>query len=253
MRVMPQNENPKDMRDAIQAFQDAMRDRMQRGRGRFEFRGGDFHRAANRAWLGVYMEGEHPNGGVIVQRVVDGSPAEKAGMRAGDVVTHVNADPVTSPMDLSSAVRRRKVDETIMIKIKRGGGEKTLPVTLAANPNPFPGPQVQVFGDMQAPGEIHIEQHDGPGGAWRMVRTEKSRSVASVSLSKDRLSVTVKLEGKPLTLSTSQARKWNLSDAQADRLRDTLRPHAQKQKDLLKVIAERSAGRRKGGSERSAG
>ena len=43
--------------------------------------------------------------GVLVTSVREDSPAEKAGLKAGDVITSVNGKPVASPADLTEAVR----------------------------------------------------------------------------------------------------------------------------------------------------
>jgi serine protease Do len=56
-------------------------------------------------------------GGVLVRTVVAKTPAEKAGLKAGDVVTKVNGTPVTTPREISSLVhmsRNGKVAFTIV-------------------------------------------------------------------------------------------------------------------------------------------
>jgi len=45
--------------------------------------------------------------GVLVRTVGRGTPAERAGLRAGDVVTKVNGTPVTSPREISGLVRAK--------------------------------------------------------------------------------------------------------------------------------------------------
>ena len=55
--------------------------------------------------------------GVLVRTVVGGTPAAKAGLKAGDVVTKVNGTPVTTPREISSLVhmaRKGKVALTIV-------------------------------------------------------------------------------------------------------------------------------------------
>lgn len=67
--------------------------------------------------------------GVLVRTVAPKTPAEKAGLRAGDVVTKVNGTPVTSPREISSLVhmaRSGKVSLTV-VRYKR---EQTLNVAM---------------------------------------------------------------------------------------------------------------------------
>ena len=66
-----------------------------------------------RARLGVSIQSMSPqlaeyfgaNEGVLVTSVREDSAAEKAGLKAGDVITSVNGKPVASPADLTDAVR----------------------------------------------------------------------------------------------------------------------------------------------------
>lgn len=66
--------------------------------------------------------------------VVSGSPAAKAGVKAGDVITKVNATELNSSTSLASAVGRSKVGDTVELTIIRGGKEQKIKVTLAEAP-----------------------------------------------------------------------------------------------------------------------
>lgn len=50
------------------------------------------------------------DGGALVTSVVEGSPAEKAGLKAGDVITSVNGEAVRDAGDVMSQVRRASAD-----------------------------------------------------------------------------------------------------------------------------------------------
>jgi len=52
-----------------------------------------------------------PDGGALVTSVREGSPAEKAGLKAGDVITSVNGDAVRDAGDVMSHVRGASADE----------------------------------------------------------------------------------------------------------------------------------------------
>jgi serine protease Do len=59
--------------------------------------------------------------GLLVSRVREGSPAEKAGVRAGDVITKVDGDPVTDARDLQRTVGRASADQEVTLTLQRDG------------------------------------------------------------------------------------------------------------------------------------
>jgi len=83
------------------------------------------------AWLGV---GLARVGAARVTKVVAGSPAAKAGLKAGDVVTSFNGNTVSSADDLSAAVAAAKPGETVGVTVQRSGSTKHLSVTLGVQP-----------------------------------------------------------------------------------------------------------------------
>lgn len=68
--------------------------------------------------------------GVLVRSVVAKTPAEKAGLKAGDVVIKVNGMPVASPREISGIVRQAK---KVVFTVVRNKKEVTLNVELAWN------------------------------------------------------------------------------------------------------------------------
>jgi serine protease Do len=82
--------------------------------------------------------------GVLVKEVMRNSPAEKAGLKAGDVITKVNGATVASSRDISAQLRGdRNSTVTVTLTIVRDKKEMPLTVTFFqggfANPN-FPPP-----------------------------------------------------------------------------------------------------------------
>jgi len=57
--------------------------------------------------------------GVLVRSVLDNTPAQKAGIKAGDVITKVDGMGVTAPSELSSAVRTANAKKTYAIELMR--------------------------------------------------------------------------------------------------------------------------------------
>jgi C-terminal processing protease CtpA/Prc len=62
--------------------------------------------------------------GVLVSRVEKGSPAEKAGLKAGDIVTSIDGEKVASGWDIGRVVRPKKSGEQIRIDYVRDGARK---------------------------------------------------------------------------------------------------------------------------------
>jgi putative serine protease PepD len=83
---------------------------------------------ANQAVLGV-RPAPAPDG-VTVSEVTPGSPAEKAGLKAGDVITKVNDRPVTEPVELVAAIRSHAPGEAVTLTV----GGRPVQVTLGSQP-----------------------------------------------------------------------------------------------------------------------
>ncbi len=67
--------------------------------------------------------------GVLVRSVLDNTPAQKAGIKAGDVITKVDGMAVTTPSELSTAVRTANAKKTYAIELVRD----RKPVTVTVN------------------------------------------------------------------------------------------------------------------------
>jgi serine protease Do len=68
--------------------------------------------------------------GVLVRAVLDNTPAQKAGIKAGDVITRVDGMVVTAPSELSSAVRAANSKKTYAIEVMRDRKPLTVTVTV---------------------------------------------------------------------------------------------------------------------------
>lgn len=65
--------------------------------------------------------------GVMVVSVNTGSPAEKCGIRAGDIITSVNGVEVGTNSEIGEAVQRSS--ECCTVIVRRGNGEKQIRLT----------------------------------------------------------------------------------------------------------------------------
>ncbi|HUR18488.1 MAG TPA: trypsin-like peptidase domain-containing protein [Acidimicrobiales bacterium] len=70
--------------------------------------------------------------GALVVDVVADSPAARAGIRAGDLITSVGDRTIAGAATLGAAVRSHRPDETVILTLVRGGRTITVKATLAA-------------------------------------------------------------------------------------------------------------------------
>jgi putative serine protease PepD len=93
------------------------------------------------ASLGVSQPGNadtstRTSGGYKVSTVTAGGPADKAGLKTGDVVTKVGDRLVYSYADVAAAVRSHRPGDQVPITFTRGGQTMTVTVTLGTLPQP---------------------------------------------------------------------------------------------------------------------
>jgi serine protease Do len=68
--------------------------------------------------------------GVLVRSVTKGSAAEKAGLKAGDVITKVDAAAISTPQQITSALRAARSKGSVTVTLVRNKKEMSLGVTL---------------------------------------------------------------------------------------------------------------------------
>ncbi len=97
-----------------------------------------------RGWLGVLIQDvtrelaesfsmPHPKGALIA-RVLPDSPAEKAGLKAGDVILRYNEKPLANSPMLPPLVGSSRVDQSVTLLVLRDGRERTLKVYIGELP-----------------------------------------------------------------------------------------------------------------------
>lgn len=84
-----------------------------------------------RGWLGIEVQDISPQRaeslglnsprGVLIGSVLRGSPAAKAGIQPGDVITEMDGDPVNDAQDALNFIARRQPGETLFVKGVRSG------------------------------------------------------------------------------------------------------------------------------------
>jgi putative serine protease PepD len=73
------------------------------------------------------------NGAEIVE-ITPGSPADKAGLQRGDVITAISGKTVNTPEDVVQDVSRRKPGDEVDVQVRRAGRTRTIRVTLGDRP-----------------------------------------------------------------------------------------------------------------------
>jgi S1-C subfamily serine protease len=86
-------------------------------------------------FLGVQFDTEATNvRGARITRVIEGSAAEKAGMRLGDVVVEANGVEILVPTDLAREIRKFRVGAELHMRVERDGRKVDLTAILLARP-----------------------------------------------------------------------------------------------------------------------
>jgi len=87
------------------------------------------------AYLGVKVGNIATGPGASVGTVVTGSPADKAGLKPGDVITAVDGKAVANADDLTAAVSARAPGDKVTLTLRRDGTTQTVTVTLGVRPS----------------------------------------------------------------------------------------------------------------------
>jgi len=108
------------------------------------------HGKVARGWLGVQLQEVTPGiargfglakaEGVLVVDVTAGGPADKAGIRQGDVIIRFNGREITRVHDLSMAVADAPVGTTATMTVLRGGKRVAVGAVIADRPQELPAP-----------------------------------------------------------------------------------------------------------------
>ncbi|MFK4384776.1 serine protease Do [Bradyrhizobium sp. USDA 223] len=120
--------------------------------------------AVTRGWLGVQVQpvtsdiadslGLKEARGAIVDNPQDGSPAAKAGIQAGDVITAVNGTTIKDSRDLARTIAGLAPGTSVKLDVFRKGDSKTMTLVLGELPN-----------ERQAKGNGNADEGRGQSGA----------------------------------------------------------------------------------------
>ncbi len=93
-----------------------------------------------RPWLGVIIQpvteelaqyfGLEKAEGALISNVQSGSPAEKAGLRRGDIILQYNDKTIKTTEELQEAVRETEIGQKVVLLVHRSGGTVYVSVTI---------------------------------------------------------------------------------------------------------------------------
>ncbi len=91
-------------------------------------RGNGFDRPS----IGVDVKNAPGRHGALIERVEQGSGADVAGLKVGDLVIDINDNPVNDQVDLARIVMDQEIGATLKIKVRRGQTLLTVPVVVGS-------------------------------------------------------------------------------------------------------------------------
>jgi serine protease Do len=113
------------------------------------------HGAVRGAWVGIKVRVDpsaDPRGvgtsGVAVELVTPGSPADRAGVRPGDLILEARGRPVRSPFDWEGRLLDLRVGDEMPVRLRRGRQDIDLRIAVGDLPEATM-PKVEVFREMQ--------------------------------------------------------------------------------------------------------
>lgn len=119
-----------------------------------------------RGWLGVVIQevnkdlaesfGLDKPAGALVAQIVEGGPADKGGLRVGDVILSMNGQPIVMSADLPHLVGGLKPGSVAKLEVAREGGRKNLAITIGSLPDETEGVQPSVAGAEQSSNRLGV-------------------------------------------------------------------------------------------------
>jgi photosystem II stability/assembly factor-like uncharacterized protein len=180
----------------------------------------------------VYMgiRGEDVKNGAKLTDITEKSPAAKAGLKAGDVVVAMDANPIANYDQLREAILKHKAADKFVLKVIRDKETKEIPVTLENRPDEGGGRPPAIF--------LGITGQDAPNGVQvRQVFPEGPAAKAGIQpgnviLAADKKKVTSLRQLTELARAHKVGDKFPLQVLQG-----------KETKEIVMVLAGRPAGR----------
>ena len=129
-------------------------------------------------WLGAAIV-PTPDGLTIASVIAD-SPADKAGLKRGDVVKSIDGTSVSDRTDLRDVLKDKKPGDEVALSISRDGDAQDVTVTLEARPEPLPIDH-PVFPELNGIPRDELFSHL-LGGSFQLTDSDGKTHTATVDL-----------------------------------------------------------------------
>ena len=116
--------------------------------------------------------------GALVSQVVEGSPADHAGIRTGDVITSVNGQPVKSNSELRNTIGLRRVGDKVDIGLLRDGKPLRVTAVIADTAAEFSGGPASIHKSFE--GAVLADAPDAGGALVRSVEPGSAAAQAGL-------------------------------------------------------------------------
>lgn len=96
------------------------------------------------------LDYQYDGDGALINNVSDGSPADRAGLRTGDIITAINSESISGSSELRRVIRGLEEGDLVTVRIVRNGSSRSLRVRLSG------------IDDDEVTGEPEFEWRTGP-------------------------------------------------------------------------------------------
>ena len=140
-----------------------------------------------------------PDVGAVIAQVERGSPAERAGLRAGDVVRSVDGAPVHSSAELRNRIGLVEVDRTVSLDVLRDGRRRQVAVKVGAAPAPRDTDAGEVIPELAgaAVGELPAD-HPAYGQVEGLLVSRVARGSPAAQVGLRRGDIILGVDGQPV-------------------------------------------------------
>jgi serine protease Do len=167
-----------------------------------------------RGWLGIVIQdvtdelaksfGVAEREGVLVAQVMDGGPADAAGLKSGDVIVEFAGTPIKETPELQRRVAAVSPGQPVEMRVKRDGQLVTLRVSIGEMPSDDPSaaavePPDESWGLRVEPLSAELAQRFGLGRAQGVVVADLVSEGPAEHAGLKRGDVILEIEGRPVT------------------------------------------------------
>ena len=148
--------------------------------------------------------------GLTIGSVIADSPADKAGLKRGDVVKSIDGTAVSDMESLRDALKDKKAGDKVVLSITRDGDAQDVTVTLEARPEPLPIAN-PVFPELNGIPRDELFSHF-LGGSFQFTDSDGKTHTATVNLG---TVTSVDIDAKKISvdLNSGDSKEYTITDS----------------------------------------